>query len=338
MRILVIGGSGMIGRQLVPHLVAGGHDVLVLSRGNRALEAPGARHALADRKDPAALRAAVDGYYDALIDNVAYLPEDLEATLASLAGRIGHYVLTSTAFVYPGVESSARGPSRPIREVDAPPADLPGEAPDDSPHDRYVQGKRLLERRAVKQLPRAGVPLTIVRPSLQLMGPYTDDGRFAWFWLRLQGGGPIWLPDDARRHAGPCQVGYAGDVARILAGLAGRPPREPEVYNAAQPELWSYEEYLGLMAELLGQPCEVRYAPREALDRSPCATGGVYRLPLPYRVALDVSKVTDALGLRFTPMRDWMAQTGDWAGRYYEGRSEPWLRLRPQEIAWTGPA
>lgn len=337
MRILVIGGSGLIGRQLVPHLLKQGHEVLVLSRGNRPIEAPGAQHAQADRKDPNAVRHAIDGSFDALIDNVAYVPEDGEGLLAALAGRIGHYILTSTAFVYPGVDPATKGPSAPLRECDAPPGALPEDEGDPSPHGRYVQGKRLLERRLQEICLDLRLPLTIVRPSLQLMGPYTEDGRFAWFWLRMQDGGPIWLPTSARLHAGPCQVGFSGDVARILAAAVAHPPKTLAVYNAAQPELWSYEEYLGLMAEILGREPDVRYAPREVLDRSPFAAQGVYRLPLPYRAAIDVSTAGDALNFTWTPMRTWMAATGGWVSRYYEGRAEPWYRLRPQELLWPGP-
>ncbi len=337
MRILVIGGSGLIGRQLVPHLLAEGHDVVVLSRGNRGIEASGARHVLGDRRDPAAVRKAAQGTFDALIDNVAYVPEDAESVLGALEGRIGHYVLTSTAFVYSALGARELGPSAALREQDAPPASLTALVQDDSPHGRYVQGKRLLERSLLEDCLERGLPLTIIRPAPQIMGPYTEDGRFAWFWLRTADGGPIWLPMEARVHAGPCQVAYSGDVARILAAAAARPPRTYAVHNAAQPELWSYEEYLGLMAEILGRQADVRYATRDALDRSPFAVEGVYRLPLPYRVALDVSSVADRLAFAWTPMRTWMARTGDWVGRYYEGRQEPWYRLRSEEVAWPGP-
>ncbi len=337
MRILVIGGSGMIGRQLVPNLLAAGDDVVVLSRGNRAVDVPGAEHVLADRGDRAAVRSAVAGPFDAVIDNVAYTPADADAILDALDGRIGHYVLTSTAFVHPGVRQAGEGPSRPLREADAPSGSLPENDDDMSPHGLYVSGKRRLERHVQAVCAARSSPLTIVRPSLQLIGPYTDDGRFAWFWLRMRDGGPIWLPLSARVHAGPCQVGFSGDVARLLAAAAQRPPKTVQVYHAAQPELWSYEEYLGLMAEILHRDPDIRYAPRQALDGSPFASQGVYRLPLPYRVAIDVSGAATDLQFTWTPMREWMARTGEWANRYYASRDDAYLRLRPQEIAWQGP-
>jgi nucleoside-diphosphate-sugar epimerase len=53
MRILVTGGTGFVGRQVVPRLVAAGHDVLAPSRADTDLLAPGeaARLAAAARAD-----------------------------------------------------------------------------------------------------------------------------------------------------------------------------------------------------------------------------------------------------------------------------------------------
>ena len=40
MRVVVIGGTGHVGTYLVPRLVAAGHAVTVVSRGNRAPYSP----------------------------------------------------------------------------------------------------------------------------------------------------------------------------------------------------------------------------------------------------------------------------------------------------------
>lgn len=62
MRVFVAGSTGAIGKQLVPHLVENGHDVVALVRAaqkSRALEAMGAKVALADALDKDALTAAI---------------------------------------------------------------------------------------------------------------------------------------------------------------------------------------------------------------------------------------------------------------------------------------
>ena len=62
MRVFVAGGSGAIGRQLVPKLVAGGHDVTATARSSSKLaeiRAWGANAVVMDGLDHASVRAAV---------------------------------------------------------------------------------------------------------------------------------------------------------------------------------------------------------------------------------------------------------------------------------------
>src|SRR2546427_9067829 len=55
MRVLVIGGTGFIGRHVVRHLINMGHDVVVFHRGSReASLPPGVQHLHGDRDDLAA--------------------------------------------------------------------------------------------------------------------------------------------------------------------------------------------------------------------------------------------------------------------------------------------
>ena len=62
MKVFVAGGSGAMGRRLVPRLVAGGYEVAAMTRdaGKAAwLSAVGARPVVADALDRAAVRTAV---------------------------------------------------------------------------------------------------------------------------------------------------------------------------------------------------------------------------------------------------------------------------------------
>ncbi len=63
MRILVVGATGYIGGRLVPQLTTRGHELVLMSRGGRALAArfPDARVVVADLLDPSTLAPALDG-------------------------------------------------------------------------------------------------------------------------------------------------------------------------------------------------------------------------------------------------------------------------------------
>ena len=144
MKILVAGASGVVGRRLVPLLLARGHAVSGLARSAAAVaavEALGARPARADVFDAAALRAAlrqaepevVIHQLTALSDALADLPGALAANArirvegthnlveAALAAGARRMVAQSIAWVY------ADGPL-PHGEDDAlaAPADGPG--------------------------------------------------------------------------------------------------------------------------------------------------------------------------------------------------------------------
>ncbi len=62
MRVVVAGATGAVGTRLLPLLVSAGHDVTGLTRSpakTEAIERAGARSAVADALDPAAVRAAM---------------------------------------------------------------------------------------------------------------------------------------------------------------------------------------------------------------------------------------------------------------------------------------
>jgi len=88
MRILVAGGTGAVGRRLVPMLVAAGHDVTGLGRSPGRLEllrATGARALAADVLDASALRRVVA---DAAPDVVVHQLTDLSAAVPADNGRV----------------------------------------------------------------------------------------------------------------------------------------------------------------------------------------------------------------------------------------------------------
>src|SRR5689334_17706119 len=113
MKVLVLGGTGYVGRRITERLVARGDEVAVASRGNLQ---PGVlqkvEHIQVDRKDREAFERTFAGRaFDAVIDNIAYEREDAESSVRAFRGRAGQYLYTSTMAVY-----DARRMERPVRE------------------------------------------------------------------------------------------------------------------------------------------------------------------------------------------------------------------------------
>lgn len=122
MKVFVTGGTGVVGTRAVPALVAAGHDVTAVARGEEKaalVRSMGATPVAVDLFDPEAVKAAVVGH-DAVAHLATNIPPMTKAARASawatnerlrteasnhlvdaaLAAGAGHYVQESICFPY----------------------------------------------------------------------------------------------------------------------------------------------------------------------------------------------------------------------------------------------
>lgn len=199
-RVLVLGGTAWLGREVVRAAVAGGAEVVCLARGTSGDVPDGARLVRADRTRPGAYDD-LDGEWDAVVE-LAYRPELVGPALNALADRAAHWTLVSSISVYarhdePGADESAAL----VEPSD--PAD-------------YAHAKVMAERASAERL--AG-RLHVVRPGL-IAGPGDPSDRFGYWPARLLRGGKVLTPVvDAER----VQVVDVADLAAwvVRAGNAG---------------------------------------------------------------------------------------------------------------------
>src|SRR3974390_482954 len=148
MRILFIGGTGNISTECAAWLHERGHEILVLSRGRGAVP-PEYRALSADRKDPAAMRAALREHQpDVVMNFLGFELADVQLDFELFHERVSQYVFISSATVY------ARRPNRlPITE----------QAPLGNPWWEYAQKKLACEQWLQEQWRERQFPVTIVR-------------------------------------------------------------------------------------------------------------------------------------------------------------------------------
>ncbi|WP_317629845.1 NAD-dependent epimerase/dehydratase family protein [Curtobacterium sp. Arg-1] len=96
-RVLVLGGTGWLGRTIVDELLIEGADVTCLARGTTGSIPEGARFVQADRSLPGAYEPAT-GTWDEVIE-LAHAPELVAPALDALADRAAHWTLVSTVSV-----------------------------------------------------------------------------------------------------------------------------------------------------------------------------------------------------------------------------------------------
>ncbi len=327
-RVLLIGGSGFMGTRAARALQALGADVTVLSRGQRPLP-DGVTPLIADRREPAALAAALEGRrFDFTVDFTAFDALDIERLLLVPYAVLGRYVMISTGQVYLVCE----GAHPPFREEDSerplvpePPAGTPDHA-----EWSYGTGKRRAE--GVVRVLRAshGVRATILR--LPIVQGEHDPSLRLWAYLeRMLDGGPLVLPDGGSR---PVRHLHADDVTRAVVRLfEGAAPRE-RVYNLSPPESVTLRALLERVAGLAGVTPRFVEAPWSAieaagLDRSFSPYAG------PWSSELDAARAAGEWGLVGTRIDDYLPRVVRWHLENRPARSHPGYaqRARERELA-----
>ena len=90
LKVLFIGGTGVISAAAAERAVALGHELTMLNRGNTVLRAlpPGVELLHADVRDTDAVRAALgDRSFDVVANFVAFTPDQVAADIAQFTGQ-----------------------------------------------------------------------------------------------------------------------------------------------------------------------------------------------------------------------------------------------------------
>src|SRR5689334_1848815 len=103
MKVLIIGGTGLISAGITRLLLERGHEVTHFNRGRRSGEFHGRVHTvLGDRYDHPRFEAQMAELprFDAVIEMIGYSPEDVRSLIRAVEGRTGHLIFCSTVDVY----------------------------------------------------------------------------------------------------------------------------------------------------------------------------------------------------------------------------------------------
>jgi nucleoside-diphosphate-sugar epimerase len=249
MRVLFLGGTGNISAACVERALEAGHDVTVLNRG-RTAPGPGTRVTTVrgERDDAPLLRRIAEGArFDAVVDFLAYRPDQVEAAVQAFAGRVGQYVFISSASAY----------QKPVAHYV-----ITEETPLANPFWEYARQKIACERR-LRAAPE--LPSTIVRPS------YT----YGPSWIPSAFGGHDYTVVDRMRRGRPIAVHgdgsalwvmtAASDFAAGLVGLLGLPAAVGEAFHITSDEVLSWDAIYGAIARAAGVEAELVHVPTDLI-------------------------------------------------------------------------
>ena len=155
MKVLFIGGTGLISSACSELAVERGLDLYLLNRSqSKKHPIPAGAHLLSGNVhgDPDSLANLLDNLrFDVVVDWIAYTPDDIERDIRLFSDITGQFVFISSASAY------QKPPSHYL---------ITEETPLENPFWEYSRNKILCEERLMREYLKHAFPVTIVRPSL----------------------------------------------------------------------------------------------------------------------------------------------------------------------------
>jgi nucleoside-diphosphate-sugar epimerase len=329
LEVLLIGGSGFIGRHAAAALIAAGHRVSMLTRGRRP--APeGVETLLADRGDPHGLARALESRrFDLTVDFLVYDAHDLESLLLVPYAALGRYVMISTGQVY----LVSEGAAPPFREEQAEGGIVTEPERGTADHDGWSYGvaKRRAERVLLGLRGTHGMRAMALRPPI-LQGEADGSLRLWGYLERLLDGGPIVLPDGG---AQPTRHLDVADLARALVWLADHDPPRATFYNLAQPDTVPLRELIERMARVAG------VSPRFVdISWDELREAGIDETASPYAgrwsSIMDPTRAAIEWGFAATPSTEYLPRVVRWHLEHRPARSHRGYVHRARELELAG--
>jgi nucleoside-diphosphate-sugar epimerase len=240
MRILFIGGSGIISTGCSELALARGHALTLLNRGRRELPFKPTDVITADLRDEAGTRAALGSReWDAVVNFLAFKPEDIERDLRLFRGRVGHYIFISSASAY----------QRPVGHYL-----IRESTPLVNPYWDYSRDKIACEERVMRAVREEKFPATIIRPSLTYGETQVTLAVNSWEQSytavdRMRRGLPVVIPGDG---SSLWTITHNSDFAKGLVGLLGNPQAHGHAFHITSDEVQTWDQYYAQVAEAAG--------------------------------------------------------------------------------------
>jgi nucleoside-diphosphate-sugar epimerase len=250
LRVLFIGGSGIISSACARVAVERGIELSVLNRGRttaRPLPA-GVTVLRADIREPRSVRDEMKNReFDAVVDWVAFRPDQVRSDIELFGGRAGQYVFISSASAY-----------------QTPPSRLPvtESTPLRNPFWQYSRDKIACEDVLVAAYREHGFPVTIVRPSHTYDRTSVPFGG-GWTVLgRMRAGKPVIVHGDGTSL---WTLTHHDDFARAFVPLLGHRRAIGEAIHITSDDVLTWNQIADALAAALGVTARIVHVPSDAI-------------------------------------------------------------------------
>lgn len=245
MKILFIGGTGTISTAISRLLLAQGHELWLVNRGQRNNTLPQGAHCLvADINDEEKVAKLVGGQqFDCIADFIAFVPEHLERDYRLFREKTKQFIFISSASVY----------QKPLSHYL-----ITESTPLSNPYWQYARNKIACEDYLMRLYREEGFPVTIVRPS------HTYDERKvptgvhgahgSWSVVkRIIDNRPVIIQGDG---SSLWTMTHCTDFANAFAGLIGNIHAVGEAIHITSDETLTWNQIYHYIADAVGKPLQ----------------------------------------------------------------------------------
>lgn len=255
MKILFIGGTGLISSACSDLAVERGHELSILNRSTSTKYPVPLSATLLQgdiHGDDAHLTSLLAGRcFDAVVDFIAFTASDIERDIRLFKDKTDQFVFISSASAY----------QKPVRNYL-----ITEETPLENPFWEYSRNKIACELRLMDAFRNENFPVTIIRPSLTYGPTQISLAMNSWLhpWTiieRMRRGKKVIVPGDGTSL---WVVTWNSDFAKGLLGLLGNPAAVGEAFQITSDEVltWNqlYEEVyraLGIEPNMVHVPSDL---------------------------------------------------------------------------------
>ena len=245
MKILFIGGTGIISTACARLATERGMDVYLLNRGNNNDVSPGATSLVANIRDQEATARVCAGHrWDAVVDWIAFTPEDIERDIALFGSCTSQFVFISSASAYQKPVGNYR---------------ITEDTPLVNPYWDYSRNKIAAEDRLHRAGREDGFPFTIVRPSLTYGDTQIPLVMNSWQrpWTvvrRMLQGKPVVVPGDGTSL---WTITHNSDFAKGLVGLLGHQQALGHAFHITSDEVMTWDQFYQGVAQAVGVEAKI---------------------------------------------------------------------------------
>jgi len=258
MKLLFIGGTGLISSACSDLAVERGHELFLLNRSTSTkYPVPqGATVLQADiHADITHLSALLaDQHFDAVVDFIAFTPDDIRRDLDLLRDKTDQFVFISSASAY----------QKPVKNYL-----ITEETPLENPFWEYSRNKIDSENLLMEEYRKNGFPVTIVRPS-HTYGPSQipfiyGSWQHPWTLIhRMKQGKPVIIPGDGTSL---WVLTWNADFAKGFLGLLGNKNAIGEAFQITSDEVLDWNQIYFEAYQALGMEPNVVHIPSDFIAK-----------------------------------------------------------------------